>query len=146
MYCFYIFFCHVLKITFLDRPSCHLNSGVYLRKSVEKRFPLKMRDVRAFRYPVSVLLHSNAFSSNVRLNSNTTFFFRQPRRSLAGHLVCAFQTPTHLNTIMDYAEGGTLRDVLEYQSRILNGGPLRSSVRFTGVALKDSNVGTFCLS
>ncbi|KAG6909772.1 hypothetical protein DXG01_015488 [Tephrocybe rancida] len=31
----------------------------------------------------------------------------------APHLLCAFQTPTHLNLVMDYAEGGNLWDVLE---------------------------------
>lgn len=31
----------------------------------------------------------------------------------APHLLCSFQTPTHLNLVMDYAEGGTLWDVLE---------------------------------
>jgi len=29
------------------------------------------------------------------------------------HLLCAFQTSTHLNLVMDYIEGGTLWDVLE---------------------------------
>ncbi len=29
------------------------------------------------------------------------------------HLLCAFQTPMHLKLVMDYAEGGTLWDVLE---------------------------------
>lgn len=31
----------------------------------------------------------------------------------APHLLCAFQTSTHLSLVMDYAEGGTLWDVLE---------------------------------
>ncbi|TFY61615.1 hypothetical protein EVJ58_g4401 [Rhodofomes roseus] len=31
----------------------------------------------------------------------------------APHLLCAFQSTTHLNLVMDYAEGGTLWDVLE---------------------------------
>jgi serine/threonine protein kinase len=31
----------------------------------------------------------------------------------APHLLCAFQTSTHLNLVMDFAEGGTLWDVLE---------------------------------
>ena len=31
----------------------------------------------------------------------------------APHLLCAFQTSTHLNLVMDYIEGGTLWDVLE---------------------------------
>ncbi|KAG5645394.1 hypothetical protein DXG03_006347 [Asterophora parasitica] len=31
----------------------------------------------------------------------------------APHLLCAFQTPTHLNLVMEYAEGGNLSDVLE---------------------------------
>ena len=31
----------------------------------------------------------------------------------APHLLCAFQSGTHLNLVMDYAEGGTLWDVLE---------------------------------
>ena len=29
------------------------------------------------------------------------------------HLLCAYQTQTHLNLVMEYAEGGTLWDVLE---------------------------------
>jgi serine/threonine protein kinase len=29
------------------------------------------------------------------------------------HLFCAFQTSTHLNIMMEYAEGGSLQDVLE---------------------------------
>ena len=35
------------------------------------------------------------------------------RTEWAPHLLCAFQTPTHLNLVMDYAEGGTLWDILE---------------------------------
>ena len=31
----------------------------------------------------------------------------------APHLLCAFQTSTHLNIVMDYADGGSLWDVLE---------------------------------
>ena len=30
----------------------NVNNGVYVRKSVEKRFALKTRDVRVFRYSV----------------------------------------------------------------------------------------------
>lgn len=37
----------------------------------------------------------------------------------APHLLCAFQTPTHLSLVMQYADGGTLWDVLE--SSPLNG-------------------------
>ena len=40
----------------------------------------------------------------------------------APHLLCAFQTPTHLKLVMEYAEGGTLWDVLEsspHDGRIL---------------------------
>ena len=35
------------------------------------------------------------------------------RTSWAPHLLCAYQSPAHLNLVMDYAEGGTLWDVLE---------------------------------
>lgn len=31
----------------------------------------------------------------------------------APHLFCAFQSDTHLNLMMSYAEGGSLQDVLE---------------------------------
>lgn len=40
----------------------------------------------------------------------------------APHLLCAFQTQTHLNLVMDYVEGGTLWDVLEsspHEGRVL---------------------------
>ena len=38
---------------------------------------------------------------------------RKLNSAWAPHLLCAFQTPTELNLVMDFLEGGTLWDVLE---------------------------------
>jgi serine/threonine protein kinase len=38
---------------------------------------------------------------------------RRTDSNWAPHLLCAFQTSTHLNFVMDFAEGGTLWDILE---------------------------------
>lgn len=46
----------------------------------------------------------------------------------APHLLAAFQTPTHLNLVMDYAEGGTLWDVLESSPH--NGRVLESDLKW----------------
>ncbi|KAF8803474.1 kinase-like protein [Phlegmacium glaucopus] len=80
----------------IDVVSCHLNNGVYIRKSVEKRFALRTRDQCSPQFERNILLQA--------LKTDSRW---------APHLLCAFQTPTHLNLVMDYAEGGTLWHVLE---------------------------------
>ncbi|KAF8188973.1 kinase-like domain-containing protein [Pholiota molesta] len=80
----------------IDVVTCRLNNCVYVRKSIEKQFALRTRDQCSPQHERDLLLQA------VKTNS-----------PWAPHLLCAFQTPTHLNLIMDYAEGGTLWDVLE---------------------------------
>ncbi|PFH47507.1 hypothetical protein AMATHDRAFT_6687 [Amanita thiersii Skay4041] len=80
----------------IDVVTCRLDNRVYVRKSIEKRFALRTRDQC---FPL--------FERNILLQA------RRTNAEWAPHLLCAFQTPTHLKIIMDYAEGGTLWDVLE---------------------------------
>ncbi|KAF8148004.1 kinase-like domain-containing protein [Crassisporium funariophilum] len=80
----------------IDVVTCHLDNCVYVRKSIEKRFALKTRDQCSPQFERDILLQA--------IKTDTPW---------APHLLCAFQTPTHLNVVMDYAEGGTLWDVLE---------------------------------
>ena len=94
-----------------------------------------------------------SFYSNVRLNSNATSFFRLLRQILDGHRTfCVLFKPQRTlisSWIMLKAEHygmfwNPVLMVVEYQSRILSGGPHKSSVQFTGVILKDSHIGTLC--
>ncbi|CAA7270531.1 unnamed protein product [Cyclocybe aegerita] len=80
----------------IDVVSCRLNNRVYVRKSIEKKFALRTRDQCSPQFERDLLLQA--------LKTDSPW---------APHLLCAFQTPTHLNLVMDYAEGGTLWDVLE---------------------------------
>ncbi|OSD04695.1 kinase-like protein [Trametes coccinea BRFM310] len=80
----------------IDVVTCKLDGCVYVRKSIEKRFALKTRDQCSPQLERDVLLKA-----------------RKSQTSWVPHLLCAFQTPTHLNLVMDYVEGGTLWDVLE---------------------------------
>ncbi|KAJ7767977.1 kinase-like domain-containing protein [Mycena maculata] len=80
----------------VDVVKCHLDGRMYVRKSVEKRFALRAREQC-----------SPQFERDILLRARTTESIWAP------HLLCAFHTPTHLNLVMDYAEGGTLWDVLE---------------------------------
>ncbi|KAF7324690.1 hypothetical protein MKEN_00510500 [Mycena kentingensis (nom. inval.)] len=80
----------------IDVVKCTLDGRTYVRKSIEKRFqcaPQFERDI-------------------LRLA-------RRKQSVWVPHLLCAFQTQTHLNLVMNYAEGGSLWDVLE--SSPLNG-------------------------
>ncbi|KAJ6618218.1 kinase-like domain-containing protein [Mycena sp. CBHHK59/15] len=86
----------------IDVVKCHLDGQLYVRKSIEKRFALRTRDQC---FP--------QFERDILLKARTTESVWAP------HLLCAFQTPTHLSLVMQYAEGGTLWDVLE--SSPLNG-------------------------
>ncbi|KAJ6598203.1 kinase-like domain-containing protein [Mycena vulgaris] len=86
----------------IDVVKCHLDNRMYVRKSVEKRFALRARNQC-----------SPQFERDILLRARTTDSVWAP------HLLCAFQTPTHLSLVMQYGEGGTLWDVLE--SSPLNG-------------------------
>ncbi|TFK33478.1 kinase-like domain-containing protein [Crucibulum laeve] len=81
---------------YIDVVNCRLNGRVYARKSIEKRFALRARDQCFPQFERDILLQA--------LKTDSKW---------APHLLCAFQSPTHLNLVMDYAEGGTLWDVLE---------------------------------
>ncbi|EKM50167.1 uncharacterized protein PHACADRAFT_213919 [Phanerochaete carnosa HHB-10118-sp] len=89
----------------IDVVTCKLNGKTYIRKSVEKKFAVKTQDQCSPQTERDILLRA--------LKSETRW---------APHLLCAFQSPTHLNLVMDYAEGGTLWDVMEsspHDSRVL---------------------------
>ncbi|KAG6888599.1 hypothetical protein C0995_007118 [Termitomyces sp. Mi166 len=76
--------------------TCNLNGRVYVRKSIDKKFALRNRDQCSPQLERDILLQAHKTDSQ-----------------WAPHLLCAFQTQTHLNLVMDYAEGGNLWDVLE---------------------------------
>ncbi|KAG2151562.1 kinase-like protein [Suillus bovinus] len=80
----------------IDVVTCQLNSRVYVRKSIEKHFAQRAREQCSPQLERDILLCAT-----------------RERSAWAPHLFCAFQTSTHLNIVMDYAEGGTLWDVLE---------------------------------
>ncbi|KAI0709685.1 kinase-like protein [Cerioporus squamosus] len=80
----------------IDVVTCKLNGSPYVRKSTEKRFALRTREQCSPQLERDILLQARKTDSH-----------------WAPRLLCAFQTPTHLNLVMDYIEGGTLWDVLE---------------------------------
>ncbi|KAF8201369.1 kinase-like domain-containing protein [Mycena galopus ATCC 62051] len=94
----------------IDIVKCHLDGCMYVRKSVERRFALRVREQCSPQFERDILLRARATGS-----------------VWAPHLLCAFQTPTHLSIVMTYAEGGSLWDVLE--SSPLNGGGAGSGGR-----------------
>lgn len=80
----------------VDVVTCRLDGRTYVRKTTEKRFALRTRDQCFPQFERDILLQALKTESK-----------------WAPHLLCAFQTHTHLNLIMDYAEAGSLWDVLE---------------------------------
>lgn len=83
----------------IDVVTCQLNGRVYVRKSIEKHFAQRTRE-----------------QCSPQLERDILLLAKRERSAWAPHLFCAFQTSTHLNIVMDYAEGGTLWDVLESSS------------------------------
>ncbi|KIY47733.1 kinase-like protein [Fistulina hepatica ATCC 64428] len=79
-----------------DIVTCRLNGVVYIRKSVEKVFVLRNGGQCSPQIERDILLQATKNNS-----------------PWVPHLLCTFQTLTHLNFVMDFAEGGTLWDVLE---------------------------------
>ncbi|KAJ7054183.1 kinase-like protein [Mycena amicta] len=86
----------------IDVVKCDLDGCMYVRKSIEKRFVLRNREQCSPQFERDILRMA-----------------RQTESVWAPHLLCAFQTQTHLNIVMQYGEGGSLWDVLE--SSPLNG-------------------------
>ncbi|KAG7441486.1 kinase-like protein [Guyanagaster necrorhizus] len=80
----------------IDVVKCRLDGRVYVRKTIEKKFVLRARE------QCSPQLERDILRLATKTNSQWV-----------PHLLCAFQTPMHLKLVMDYAEGGTLWDVLE---------------------------------
>ncbi|KAI0083854.1 kinase-like domain-containing protein [Irpex rosettiformis] len=80
----------------IDIVSCKLDNKVYVRKSIEKKFAIRTQDQCSPLFERDLLRRATISRSH-----------------WAPHLLCAFQTETHLNLVMDYAEGGTLWDILE---------------------------------
>ncbi|OCH86956.1 kinase-like protein [Obba rivulosa] len=89
----------------IDLVTCKFDGKSYVRKSTNKHFALRTRDQCSPQTERDILLLA-----------------RRTNSQWVPHLLCAFQTLSHLSIIMDYAEGGTLWDVLEsspYDGKIL---------------------------
>ncbi|KAJ7583645.1 kinase-like domain-containing protein [Mycena floridula] len=80
----------------IDVVNCGLDGRVYVRKSTEKIFASRARDQCSPQVERDILLQA--------LKTDSPW---------VPHLFCAYQTPTHLNLVMEYAEGGNLWDLLE---------------------------------
>ncbi|KAF5310174.1 hypothetical protein D9619_010214 [Psilocybe cf. subviscida] len=80
----------------IDVVTCRMNNSVYVRKTIEKKFALRTRDQCSPQFERDLLLAA-----------------RRTGTPWAPQLLCAFQSPTHLSIVMDYAAGGNLWDVLE---------------------------------
>ncbi|KAF8654999.1 hypothetical protein AX16_003303 [Volvariella volvacea WC 439] len=88
----------------IDVVTCVHDGRAYVRKTIDKVFAMRTRDQCSPQFERDILLQA-----------------RETKSLWAPHLLCAFQSTTHLHLIMDYAEGGNLWDVLEsspHESRI----------------------------
>lgn len=95
----------------IDVVTCRLDNRVYARKSIEKSFALRTREQCSPQTERDILLQATLTNS-----------------PWAPHLLAAYQMPTHLHLVMEYAEGGTLWDVLE--SSPLDGRILEADLRW----------------
>ncbi|KAL4079916.1 kinase-like domain-containing protein [Scleroderma yunnanense] len=80
----------------IDVVNCTLDGRVYVRKSIDKMFALRARE-----------------QCSPQIERDILRLAKRQDSLWAPHLLCAYQTPSHLYIVMDYAEGGTLCDVLE---------------------------------
>lgn len=84
--------------TKIELVNCHLDGRVYVRKRISKKFALKTRDQCSPLTERQILL--------LALASRTT-------SSCTPRMLCAYQCSNFLNIVMEYAQGGSLWDVLE---------------------------------
>ncbi|KAF8917891.1 kinase-like domain-containing protein [Mucidula mucida] len=95
----------------IDVVNCRLNGRVYVRKTIDKKFALRMREQCSPQVERDILARANVTKSH-----------------WSPHLLCAYQTQSHLKFVMEYAEGGTLWDVLE--SSPLDGRVAEADIRW----------------
>ena len=107
--CFY----GLLNKVKIDIVSCRLDNKVYVRKSVEKKFAIRTHDVSNRSFAGIQNLTSREQQCSPVFERDLLRQATVSKSHWAPHLLCAFQTETHLNLVMEYAEGGTLWDVLE---------------------------------
>jgi serine/threonine protein kinase len=100
----------------IDVVNCRLDGRVYVRKSIEKRFAMKTRDVchpRIHFSPFVSLKQRFQQQCSPQIERDILLRATKTDSQWAPHLLCAFQSPTHLNLVMNYAQCGTLWDVIE---------------------------------
>jgi serine/threonine protein kinase len=98
----------------IEVVSCNLDGMVYARKIMNKHFALRNRDVRMpFQVSYRFTHPPDPQQCFAQLERDILLQARKTNSDWAPHLLCAFQTPTELNLVMDFVEGGTLWDVLE---------------------------------
>lgn len=94
--------------------TCYLDGKVYVRKSIEKRLALQTREVCSrFPSPFTLPIFKPQQQCSPVIERTILLLSLRSASPWAPHLLCAFQSPTHLSLVMTYAEGGTLWDVLE---------------------------------
>ena len=102
---------------------CRLDSRVYVRKTIEKRTASKARGVRhlitTFFIELFQLMYPHQQCSP-QAERDILVRALKTNSLWAPHLLCAFQTPTALKLVMQYADGGNLWDVIEssFEGRI----------------------------
>ncbi|KAF8521106.1 kinase-like domain-containing protein, partial [Hysterangium stoloniferum] len=80
----------------VDVVRCHLDSRVYVRKTMEKRIILRARAQCSPQFERDILVKA--------LKANSVW---------VPHLICAFQTEVSLKLVMHYADRGNMWDVIE---------------------------------
>ncbi|KAG8908831.1 hypothetical protein FRB99_003069 [Tulasnella sp. 403] len=75
---------------------CHIDDAIYARKSITKSAAKRFRQQCSVQCEREILMRA-----------------RTTQTAWVPHLLCTFQTPSDLNFVMEYEEGGSLEGVLE---------------------------------
>lgn len=97
----------------VELVNCKLDGRVYVRKLVTKKMALRSREV------CSLLLLLLSFAKQCfqqfspQLEKQILLLALKEKTVWVPHMLCAYQCSTNLNIVMEYAEGGSLWDVIE---------------------------------
>lgn len=98
----------------VELVNCKLDGRVYVRKLVTKKMALRSKEVHSLLLLLLLSFAEQCFQQfSPQLEKQILLLALKEKTVWVPYMLCAYQCSTNLNIVMEYAEGGSLWDVIE---------------------------------
>lgn len=98
----------------VELVNCKLDGRVYVRKLVTKKMALRSKEVHSLLLLFLLSFAEQCFQQfSPQLEKQILLLALKEKTVWVPYMLCAYQCSTNLNIVMEYAEGGSLWDVIE---------------------------------